>query len=251
MDNRIQRRTRALFISDLHNKRFGKNNEKLLAAIREQKVDCVILGGDILTATPGKDFTPAVEFLREVVKICPVYYGNGNHEQRIKLYPETYGYMATRYGQALEEIGICPIVNDSRILEGSGICIFGAEIDRKFYKRFSKNSMDVTYLNEILGTPDPSKCTVLIAHHPDYFPVYTKWGADLVLSGHVHGGVARVPIWGKGVLSPSLKLFPKYDGGFFAEGRGTMILNRGLGSHTIPVRVLNPGEMWLIDFRPD
>ena len=71
------------------------------------------------------------------------------------------------------------------------------------------------------------------------------------MSGHVHGGVARVPFWGKGVLSPSWHVFPKYDGGIFREKESVMVLSRGLESHTIPVRVFNPGELWVIDFRPE
>jgi hypothetical protein len=72
----------------------------------------------------------------------------------------------------------------------------------------------------------------------------------LVVSGHVHGGIMRLPVFG-GVLSPSLTLFPKYDGGRFSEGKSTMILSRGLGTHTIPLRVFNPGELVVIDFKPD
>lgn len=72
----------------------------------------------------------------------------------------------------------------------------------------------------------------------------------MVVSGHVHGGIMRLPVFG-GVLSPSLTLFPKYDGGRFSEGKSTMILSRGLGTHTIPLRVFNPGELVVIDFKPD
>ena len=67
-----------------------------------------------------------------------------------------------------------------------------------------------------------------------------------MLSGHVHGGIMRLPLLG-GVLSPSLRFFPKYDGGLFREGGSRMILGRGLGSHTIPVRVFNPGELVVIE----
>ena len=64
----------------------------------------------------------------------------------------------------------------------------------------------------------------------------------MVVSGHVHGGIMRLPVLG-GVLSPNMTLFPKYDGGRFDVGRSAMILSRGLGTHTIPLRIFNPGEL--------
>ena len=82
-----------------------------------------------------------------------------------------------------------------------------------------------------------------------YFPAYAEWGADLVLSGHVHGGIMRLPLLG-GVISPTLRLFPRYDGGLFQEGGSTMILGRGLGSHTIPIRIFNPGELVVVELEP-
>lgn len=250
-DRRIRKPVRAVVIADLHNKRYGKNNERLLAEIREQKPDMILVAGDILTAKPGKPLDIALHFLGELAKDFPIYYGNGNHEHRLKLYPKTYGDMGERYGQALHEIGIEPMVNSHVVLEDCGIAVYGAEIERKYYKRFKTPEMEEEYMGKILGKPDEGLYTVLLAHNPDYFPRYAKWGADLTLSGHVHGGVVRVPFWGKGVLSPSMKLFPKYDGGIFREGEAVMILSRGLGMHTIPVRLFNPGELWVVDFQTE
>ncbi len=250
-DRRIIKRMRAVVIADLHNKQYGKENERLLAAIREQKPDCIFVAGDIPTAKPGETMEPALHLLRELVKDYPVHYGNGNHEHRLKLYQDTYGDMGERYGQALGEMGISPMVNSHAVLNDYGIAVYGAEIGREYYRRFKLQGMDVGYLQEILGKPDESFYTVLLAHNPDYFPQYARWGADLILSGHVHGGVVRVPFWGKGAVSPSMRLFPKYDGGIYRDGRASMVLSRGLGMHTIPFRLFNPGELWVVDFKPE
>lgn len=247
-DRRIRRPVKAVLIADLHNKCYGRNNERLLAEIRKQKPDMILVAGDILTAKPGKSMEPGISFLRELVKDFPVYYGNGNHEHRLKLYPETYGDMGERYGQALHEMGIEPLVNGHVVLEDCGIAVYGAEIEREYYKRFRKTDMEEGHMRKLLGKPKEGLFTVLLAHNPDYFPRYAEWGADLTLSGHVHGGVARVPFLGRGVISPGLRLFPRYDGGIFREGRAVMILSRGLGMHTIPVRLFNPGELWVIEF---
>ena len=120
--------------------------------------------------------------------------------------------------------------------------VTGLEIDRSYYKRFTPKPMEEGYLNCTLGKADPQKLQILIAHNPDYFPDYARWGADIVLSGHIHGGVIRLPFLG-GVASPAIRFFPRYDGGRYQEGGSTMLLSKGLGMHTIPVRMFNPGEL--------
>ena len=247
-DRRICGHYRVVFLSDLHNKQFGKNNSQLLEAIEEIRPDAVLVGGDMINGKPGEKLDRAVNLLRKLKEKYPVYYANGNHEHRIKLYPETYGDEAERYAAALAELGIVPMVNTHVQLPGINLIIYGSEIDKYFYKRFITPAMEPEYLPGLLGSPDPGAYTVLLAHNPDYFPHYARWGADLVLSGHIHGGIVRIPIWDRGLLSPNVRFFPKYDGGVFHEGDCTMILSRGLGIHTIPFRLFNPAEVIVIDF---
>ena len=246
--NKLRRSARAVVLADLHNKRYGKNNELLLKAIDDCKPDFVLVAGDILTAKPGASLEPAIEFIQKLTVKYPVYYGSGNHEHRLKLYPENYDDMSKRYEMALADAGVIRLVNNHVTLEEYGITVYGSEIDREFYKRFKVSRMSEDYMRSILGQCDEETYTVLLAHNPDYFPQYAAWGADLVCSGHVHGGVARVPFWGKGMISPSLRLFPQYDGGVFREGKSTMLLSRGLGMHTIPFRLFNPAELLLVEF---
>lgn len=250
-DRRIQKACRAILVTDLHNKRYGKDNSALLGAIREQQPDFILIAGDVLTAKPGASLEPALQFLRALAGEYPIYYANGNHEHRLKLYPETYGDMAQRYEEALEEMGIFRLVNGHADLPEYGIAVYGSEIDKFFYRRFKVRRMEEDYLPGILGQAPADRFTVLLAHNPDYFPQYAAWGADLTLSGHIHGGVARVPIWGRGVVSPAWRLFPRYDGGIFKEGKAVMLLSRGLGIHTIPVRLFNPAELWVVEFWPE
>lgn len=245
--NKLKKSYRAVVLADLHNKQYGRKNELLLKAIEEQQPDGIWIAGDILTAYPGKSLQPAIELINVLAKRYPVYYGNGNHEQRLKLYPETYGGMAKEYAEALEKAGVHPLVNEHSVLEEYNLAVYGAEIDREYYKRFTIPQMEEGYLPGVLGKPDPRRYNVLLAHNPDYFPNYASWGADLVLAGHIHGGMVRIPGW-RGVFSPNMRLFPRYDGGKFTEGSSTMILSRGLGMHTIPVRLFNPGELVVIEF---
>ena len=249
-DKRVRKHVRAAVLADLHNKQYGSGNERLLQEIRKQKPDLILVAGDLVTARPGKSLEPAVKLLGELAGEYPVYYGNGNHEHRMKLYPETYGDMALRYGEALAALGIEPLVNEKAVLAEYGIAVCGAEIGKEFYRRFQVRQMPEDYMTNLLGQAPGDLYTVLLAHNPDYFPMYAKWGADLVVSGHVHGGVVRIPFLNRGVLSPGIRLFPRYDGGVFHEGKSTMLLSRGLGMHTIPVRLFNPAELWIVDFEP-
>lgn len=249
-DRRIKGHLRVVVLADLHNKQYGRDNCVLLEAINAQEPDAIFISGDILTAHPKESLNPAVSILEKLAEKYPIFYGNGNHEHRIKLYPETYGTMATEYAEALQGMKIAPLVNQYRRIEEKNISVYGAEIDREYYKRFTVPHMEKAYMTSILGTPDREEYTVLLAHNPDYFPQYAAWGADLVLSGHVHGGIVRIPGW-KGVASPNIRLFPKYDGGLFREGKSTMVLSRGLGMHTIPIRLFNPGELIVIDFESE
>ncbi len=249
-DERIRKPLRAVVLADLHNKCYGKDNVRLLEAVRECSPDCIFIAGDMLTAKPGKSFETALHVLEELAKDYPIYYGNGNHEHRLKLYPDSYGDMAQRYEAALRKAGIGRLVNSHISLQSHGITVYGSEIDKFYYKRFKVQHMEPDYLEQLLGAPDPGVYNVLIAHDPDYFPQYVEWGADLTVSGHVHGGIVRVPFWGKGIASPNIRLFPRYDGGLFHEKGKTMLLSRGLGIHTIPFRLFNPGELWVVDFQP-
>ena len=247
-DPRIKKNCRAVILSDLHNQQYGRKNALLLKAIRDAKPDLVLIAGDMLTAKPGEDFDVALSLVRELAKDYPVCYGVGNHEYRLSLYRETYGDTAKRFDEALAEYGVRLMRNERKIFEDYGIVVVGSQIHHRFYRRRHASVMKESYLPRIIGAPDPERYTILIAHHPDYFPNYAAWGADLVLSGHFHGGAVRVPFWNKGVLSPNISFFPKYDGGLFEEGKSRMLLSRGLGCHTIPLRLFNPGDLLFVDF---
>lgn len=250
ISDKLTRPCRLVLLSDLHNKSFGKDNEKLIEKIDGISPDGILVAGDMLTATKDKDFTQALSLMKRLAAKYKIYYGMGNHEYRLKLYPDQYGGMYEGYMRGLSDAGIIPLVNENTYLPEYNLSVCGAEIDRCYYKRLCKFPMDSGYLAKILGQPRTDTCQLLIAHNPAYFEEYAAWGADVVVSGHVHGGIMRLPLLG-GVLSPGLTLFPKYDGGRFENGHSTMILSRGLGTHTIPLRIFNPGELIVIKLQPD
>lgn len=240
-----------VFVSDLHNHKYGENNEQLLKAIKEQQPEFILVGGDIPVAKKGYELNTAIRFIESLAKDYKVYYSNGNHEYRMRLYPEKYGNMYEVYTDAIKKAGVDYLINETRSLmvEDVKVDIVGLEIERVFYKRFVHKILQKEDIISLVGEKTKETFTILLAHNPEYFEAYAQWGADLTLSGHVHGGVIRLPVLG-GVISPSLKLFPKYDGGRKREHGKEMIISRGLGVHTIPIRLFNPAELVVLRLNP-
>ena len=248
-NKRLKKPLKIVQLSDLHNKSFGKGNSRLIRAIKELNPDLIIVSGDMYTSLPGKETVTAQKLLEELVKSYPVYYANGNHEQKTKEETEEFGSLYEDYRQKLSGMGIHFLSNEHVYLKDYNISLYGLEIHRHYYRKFRKQILKADQVREYLGVPDPSSFHMIIAHNPDFFEAYAAWGADLVFAGHVHGGLMRLPILG-GVIAPSMKLFPKYDGGEFHEGNATMILSRGLGTHTLPIRIFNPGELVVVKLTP-
>ena len=238
-----------VLLSDLHNKSYGRHNEKLAEAILDLKPDCAIVAGDMYTSRAGSSYEHAVELLGAISEKLPVYMANGNHEHKTDYDRKTFGDMYDRYRAELDSYGLKPLVNERVQLADRNISICGSQIGRECFQHFKRFPMPEDYLDKLVGRAEKDKFQILIAHNPDYFEEYAAWGADLVLSGHIHGGIVRFPGLG-GMVSPAVKLFPQYDGGIFQIGGSTMILSRGLGTHAIPVRMWNPGELVYVTVEP-
>lgn len=247
---KIKEKYTFVMLSDLHNKSYGRRNEKLIKAIEGCHPDSVMTAGDMYTSKEGSGFDNALALLGELSKQFPVYAANGNHEHKTSEQPRVFGNMYEQYMGKLKELGIETLVNEHLVLPGYNIDICGLQIGREYFGHFGKKKMPEGYMESLAGKPNKNCFQILLAHNPVYFEEYVGWGADLVLSGHVHGGIVRLPFLG-GMVSPAATLFPKYDGGKFRRGDSTMVLGRGLGTHTLPVRMWNPGELVVVTLLPD
>lgn len=246
----LKKRMRIILLSDLHNMRYGEKNQKLLDAVDAGKPDVILCAGDLITSKPRASMQNAMDLVSALSGKYPFYYGNGNHEYRIFHAPETYGRMGERWRAFLKGNHVRMLENASVFLEEYNVRICGLDLPMDFYKKLDRNKADKKTLNRLVGKPKEGVCNVLLAHHPAFFETYADWGADLTLSGHVHGGIVRLP-WIGGLLSTSLTLFPRYDGGLYEKNGKKMIISRGLGSHTIPVRLFNPAELVSIELIPE
>ncbi len=229
-----------LILSDLHDNTYGKNNSKLLECINNAGSSNIIIAGDMITGKRNRDWDSTINFLLELAKNHNIYYVNGNHEYRTKIYPEYYGYKYQHYKEILEEAGVIFIENDS--VRINNIIITGLEIDIRYYKKFKKSYINIEEIESYIGKKDDKAYNILVAHNPRYIDEYIKWNPDMIISGHFHGGVLRLPYVG-GVISPQFDLFPKYSGGLYNIGKIVGIVSKGLGTHSIKIRLFNKPEV--------
>lgn len=244
--SKIKKNLRMVMMSDLHNYQYGRENKALFDAVDEASPDIIVIAGDMITAKTKENFDKTLDMLTKLNEKYPVYYAYGNHEQKISLYKERYGDMGERFDAALKETKVRILRNAHVELSDTGVVLNGLELEHAYFQRFHTKPMAEDYLHKLMGAPDEEKYQVLLAHNPEYFEQYAAWGADLTLSGHIHGGIVRLPFLG-GVISPAIRFFPKYDGGLFEEYGATMVLGRGLGTHSPKVRMFNPAELLVID----
>lgn len=243
--DKIKTAKKFIFISDLHDKQFGKDNEKLIEAIEECKPDFIVIGGDMMVTKGLVDLKPSLLFCEKISKKYKVYYANGNHELRMK--NEKYGDLYSVLNKAVKEMGIYRLEDSCEKIEE--ICIYGLDIDKKYYKKLDNEEFDNTYIEEKLGSVSKDKFNILLAHSPLFLNAYAKWGADLVLSGHFHGGTVRV--WKDiGLMTPQIHFFSDMVHGLKKKDATNLIISSGLGTHSINIRLNDRAELILIELLP-
>ncbi|WP_096233565.1 metallophosphoesterase [Thermoanaerobacterium sp. RBIITD] len=231
-------------LSDLHSKNFGKNNYRLIKKINSENPDIIVMTGDMVN-TKDTDFEVFINLAEQLSKSYETYYIVGNHEQNLsdnKLKSLT---------DKLNTIGIRVLDNEKvTITKGNdSINLYGLWFNLKYYKdvsnEYTKNAYFGTeQIKTVLGSLDNNSYNILLTHNPVYFDTYSNWGADLTLSGHIHGGMVRIPFMG-GLLSPEREIFPKYDAGEYQINGKELIVNRGLGN-SFGFRIFNRPEISVI-----
>ena len=237
---------RIVQISDLHNAKFGKDNQKLVDRIRECEPDMIVLTGDLVDSN-HTNVDRAVQFVDEIVKICPVYYVTGNHE---------YWLEASEYDELMSGLtGAGAVILDDQVVEISRgdakIRLVGLD-DRSLSDgtlgmllKDQAGQKEETADNENSGKKE---FTVVLAHEPQYLARYASAGVDLVLSGHAHGGQFRLPFVG-GIVAPDQGFLPEYTAGEYYMNGTEMIVSRGLGNSVIPVRLFNYPEIVCVELK--
>lgn len=245
VSEKIKKEHNAVVISDLHGFTYGKANQRLLKKIRSLKPEMILIPGDLIVSRDAVTFEVALEFLKEAVKIAPVYYSFGNHETRLRS-PEKRDYqLFWDYIAGVEKLGVHILNNQS--CKAGEFEITGLELPLDYYEKGKNIPMEPDYLQRFLEKPPGEDYQILLAHNPAYAREYAHWGANITFCGHNHGGLIRIPGIGS-LFSPQLTWFPKYDAGRFEEAGKEIIVSRGMGTHTFHIRIFNRAELLNIKF---
>lgn len=228
-------------VSDLHNAEFGGGNGELLTILEEAEPDLIAITGDLIDSR-RTDPAPALAFLEGAVELAPVCYVTGNHEFRAY---DAYQGLKSQ----MEELGVIVLENESMVLEEVPLRVIGLD-DPSFGVRSDPSATPEQILQGALTALAPQAgeedlCTVLLAHRPEYVELYAQHGADLVLSGHAHGGQVRLPGVG-GLYAPGQGFLPAYTSGLYQIGETSLVVSRGLGNSLFPLRVNNRPEVVLV-----
>lgn len=250
--DKLKEEHRWVVIADLHLWRYGKHNERLLAAIREEKPEVIFVPGDLTVDTKPEHFFVAEQLMEQLTRIAPVFFSNGNHESRLEDREHSNYIAYQRLKTRMMELGVHILNNKRESVRAGGdeLAVSGLELPLAYYKKGVDTPLAKEELSRLLGEPGDGHYQILLAHTPKYVPEYLAWGADLCLCGHYHGGLVCLPGIGS-VISPQFELFPKYSFGRFDKGAQTALISRGMGTHTFHVRIFNRSELLVVTAKPE
>lgn len=235
---------RLALLADQHNVCFGKDNEILRKAICEERPDAVLLAGDMICRRDLEHVQGIQRFLCRLAEDFPVYYGMGNHESYEVENRESW-YI--EYERVLREAGVTCLHNRSAQQKAGDVTmtITGLELPLDCYHKPFPTHPSLHSLTRRIGDPSAESLNILIAHNPMFADTYFDWGADVIVSGHYHGGVLRFSEH-CGAVSPQMRIFPRYCCGLFQRSGQYLAVSPGLGEHTIPLRIHNPRELIIL-----
>lgn len=222
-----------LQLTDLHNKVFGRNNRRLIRAVKESKADIIVLTGDLISKDTA-DLSAVFSLVEEIININKnVFFISGNHDwANVKAEEFFYG---------LQERQVTILDNRHVKLNLGDITFNLIGIADASTKRED--------IYEAFAGVDREYYTILLSHTPGVVDLYKRIPADLILSGHTHGGQVRMPFVGA-VIAPDQGLFPKLDKGIFEVGKNChLYIDSGLGTSRAPLRFMNKSQMSIITIK--
>jgi len=226
-----------IHLSDFHNYVFNKDNTKVIKKINIENPDIIVMTGDMVNKYDTK-FNQFFKLVRKLSQRYKIYYIVGNHEKSLKK-----EYLDSIVN-VLNSFNVNVINNNKAIiLRGNKIInLYGLDIPLEFYKVRNRPTNIKTVVERVLNKCCIGEYNILLAHNPLYFETYANHNVDLILAGHIHGGMIRIPFIG-GVLSPERNFFPRYSGGVYEINKKKLIVSRGLGHSKPGVRVCNMPEI--------
>jgi len=189
-----------------------------------------------------KEYKPVLNFIKQI-DCKKIYYILGNHE--IALGKELLRYFI----EELRQLGVIVLEDEKTyILKGKDkIALYGLSYNSNDYdtKNIKNKEILERYTNKYeknLGYLNKEYFNILLTHDPLYFEVYARMGYDLIYAGHLHGGAIRI----LGYCLAKLKcgiIISRLGAGLKKRYNSKMIVSRGVGNSTVPIRVFDPPEI--------
>lgn len=221
------------FISDFHNAEFY---EKAAKKTSDLSPDLILIGGDMVNLDENS-YDNTLKLFEKLVKIAPVYMVTGNHE--------IYHSRLENIKSDFEKCGV-KLLNDESVKiykNEDYIQIYGMKDPAVKDSEITDNQKTDTAVSKAADGALSGVFSVMLMHRANMFDVVYNLDYDLILSGHIHGGVVRLPFVG-GVFSPERdRWFPKYTKGEYTLGKTQMIVSAGMDKQRSKPRFLNGPEL--------
>ena len=257
---KIKKKCRFVFLSDLHEKEFGEGNALLLQRIQELKPDFILIGGDFPISHSSEDTDirdeaeKGISLLDSLKRKYKVYYSFGNHEEKLLSKKEERGQVSA-FKKALEGV---VLVDGRGIFLSEGLFLAGFPLDISYYQPLFfkekkpledavKEKWKKAFSEE--KRADSSAFRIVLLHSPFYKEEALSLGEDLLLCGHFHGGAIGIPFFA--LMTPQYRFFVREPRGLFRKGQQYYFISRGLGTHTINLRLNNFPELSCFDLCPE
>ncbi|KGK91552.1 phosphoesterase [Desulfosporosinus sp. HMP52] len=219
-------------LSDLHLESLRISPEKIQQSVMSQKPDLLVITGDIISTRT--DLDKLAPYLSGLTAPFGNYVVMGNND-----YSHLSRTLLKRYLQEFETLGWIPLLNDAVFLKQLDLWVIGIddpatahdEVDLAYQKLLSAQS-----------TLTNSPFRLALAHSSDCLDDVAKHGADLLLTGHTHGGQIRLPGFGPLITNTYLGDLGFYEGYHVINGV-PLYINTGIGESMIPLRFNVPPEI--------
>ena len=211
----------------------GEGFARELEKIQSLRPDLVVIAGDFVDDdSRGADLTRACEALAALETRCGVYYVYGNHDRG---YFDSRDFSASQLRRALEGAGVT-ILEDACVPIGEGYTLIG---------RRDRSDAGRAPMRELTAGLDAKRYWIVLDHQPNDYAAEAASGADLVLSGHTHGG-HMFPAGQLGLLMHA----NDFNYGLTARGDTSFIVTSGISGWAIPFKTGTRSEFVVIDIAP-
>jgi len=228
---------RIVLVADLHSHIYGYGQGDLISVIEGQSPDIIVLAGDI--ADDVAAFDGAKLLVSGVADIAPVFYVSGNHEY--------WSGDIENIKETIRALGAAVLEDEYKEIEVNGIALVVAGADDPEWVHFEDKAGLMPMDESFRELAHKSQFKILVAHRPELIETYKEYSFDLVLSGHTHGGVVRIPLLSNGLFAAHQGWFPKYVGGVYEHDGLIQIVSRGVSFDPKTPRIFNPPEVTVID----